>query len=236
MIHIAICDDEKEFSGHLEDMLLQYAREADTEIKISVYDDGAELIDHYDTSIDLIFLDIKMTQVNGLKAAEWIRNKDAKVGIIFLTTLSQYGLVGYKYQAVNYIIKPIKYARLKIEMDKWLEHYGYEREAALLVANDRGRYKVYLKDLPYIETYRRRVLLHTTKGEIPCYKSMKEMEKELNQQGFVRCHTSFLVNLYFVKGVEGLEIELIHGEKIPISQPKRKQFMESLAEYWGDTL
>lgn len=65
---------------------------------------------------------------------------------------------------------------------------------------------------------------------------MKEVEQELKDKGFARCHTSYIVNLFFVKGVRKLEIELITGEIIPISQPKRKEFMERLTEYWGDLL
>ncbi len=65
---------------------------------------------------------------------------------------------------------------------------------------------------------------------------MIEMESTLQGQGFARCHTSYLVNLFFVKGVKKLEITLVTGETIPISQPKRKEFMERLTEYWGDLL
>lgn len=60
------------------------------------------------------------------------------------------------------------------------------------------------------------------------------MEQELQDKGFVRCHTSYMVNLFYVKGTKKLDIELITGETIPISQPKRKEFMERLADYWGD--
>lgn len=63
---------------------------------------------------------------------------------------------------------------------------------------------------------------------------MKEMEQELQDKGFARCHTSYMVNLFYVKGTKKLDIELITGETIPISQPKRKEFMERLADYWGD--
>ncbi len=184
MIHIAICDDEKDFVVYLSDLLKQYAAETCAEIKITAYYDGMELIEKYDTTIDLIFLDIQMRLVNGLRAAERIRQMDEKVSIIFLTTLTQYGLEGYSY----------------------------------------------------IETFNRNLLLHTEQENIICYKSMKEMERDLQDKGFVRCHTSYMVNLFYVKGVNKLELELITGAVIPISQPKRKEFMEKLAEYWGNFL
>ncbi|MDO4307897.1 MAG: LytTR family DNA-binding domain-containing protein [Eubacteriales bacterium] len=236
MLHIAICDDEQEFVQHLKKMLDQYAGETGQEIKVTAYYDGIELIEKYDTTIDLIFLDIQMRLVNGLRAAERVRQMDEKVGIIFLTTLTQYGLEGYKYQATNYIIKPMKYVRLKAEMDQWLRKHWKDDSPSMVISNDTGKYKVFLKSLRYVETFNRNLLLHTEQENVICYKSMKEMERELQDKGFVRCHTSYIVNLFYVKGIKKLDIELITGEVIPISQPKRKEFMERLSDYWGDML
>lgn len=236
MLHIAICDDEKDFVTYLTELVNRYAAETGEEIKVSAFYDGMELTTHYDTTIDLIFLDIQMKMVNGLRTAERIRQMDEKVGIIFLTTLTQCALEGYKYQAANYIIKPMKYARMKAEIEQWRRRSRKLDSPAIVVANDSGKYKIFLNTLQYVETFNRNLLLHTEQENIICYRSMKELEQELAPHGFVRCHTSYIVNLFFVKGVKKLEITLVTGETIPISQPKRRQFMEQLAEYWGDLL
>lgn len=236
MLHIAICDDEQHFADQLQQMLEKYAQDTKESIKITIYNDGSELVAGYETSIDLIFLDIKMDKMNGFKAAEIIRQRDAEVAIIFLTTLAQYGLEGYKYQATNYIIKPMKYARLKSEMDNWLEKNRKNDVSSIVIANNTGKYKVLLKSLRYVETFSRNLLFHTEDEKIICCKSMKEIEQELCGAGFVRCHTSYIVNLFYIKGVKKLEIELLTGERLPISQPKRKAFMEKITEYWGDML
>ncbi|MBS5725983.1 MAG: response regulator transcription factor, partial [Clostridiales bacterium] len=167
-----------------------------------------------------------------------IRQKDEKVGIIFLTTLSQYGLEGYKYQATNYIMKPIQYVRLKAEMNQWLKRRRKEDNPSIIIANSTGQYKVFLNSLSYVEIFGRKLLFHTEQGNVLCHKSMKEMENELRDRGFARCHASCLVNLRYVKNANGkdLQVQLITGETIPISQPKRKEFMEKLADYWGDML
>lgn len=128
MLHIAICDDEKDFVTYLTDLLNQYAIETGGEIKVSAFYDGMELIESYDTTIDLIFLDIQMKLINGLRTAERIRQIDEKVGIIFLTTLTQCALEGYKYQAANYIIKPIRYG-------PYIEHcVGKQKRLACMAA------------------------------------------------------------------------------------------------------
>lgn len=236
MVHIAICDDEKEFVNDLRKLLMQYSIENGEDFKITIYYDGIELIEKYDPTIDLIFLDIQMKIVDGLRAAEQVRQMDEKVGIIFLTTLTQHSLEGYKYQAANYIIKPLKYMRLKAEVDRFLKLSRQEDNPSLVIVNDTGKYKVQLKAVRYVETFNRNLLLHTEQENILCYKMMKEMEQDLQNKGFSRCHTSYLVNLFYVKGVKKLEIELITGETLPISQPRRKAFMEELSDYWGDRL
>ncbi len=129
MLHIAICDDEAEFVKHLTILIQQYAAETGEGIKITAYYDGMELIERYDTSIDLIFLDIQMRLLDSLHTAQRIRERDENVGIIFLTTLTQYGLESYQYQAVDYIIKPIKYVRLKAELNQWLKKHRQDLRA-----------------------------------------------------------------------------------------------------------
>lgn len=236
MIHIAICDDEQQFTSYLTGLIQQYAAETSQEIKTSIYYDGLELIEKYDTTIDLIFLDIQMKIVDGLRTAERIRQMDEKVGIIFLTTLTQYGLEGYRYQATNYIIKPLKYARLKSELDKFIAKRHREVSPSFVVSNDTGKYKIQLNSLRFIETFNRNLLFHTEQENIICYKRMKEIEQALEEYDFARCHSSYLVNLAYVKGVKKLELSLITGETLPISQPRRKAFIEQLTAYWGDML
>lgn len=236
MYHIAICDDEKPFVDQLTRQLERYGAESGRPLKVTTYDDGLALIEHYDPSIDLIFLDIRMRLVDGLKAAEYVRKQDAEVGLIFLTTLAEYALEGYQYQATNYIVKPLGYARLKSELDRFFGRRQKQDAPALVITNDDGRFKVPLRSIRYIETCKRNLLVHAEQGDLIAHKSMKEMEERLDAHDFLRCHTSFLVNLFYVENVEKLELVLAGGARVPISQPKRKAVMARLAEYWGDLL
>ncbi len=236
MIHIAICDDEERFVSGIKSLVERYASEENEDIKISTFFDGQELINAFDTTIDLIFLDIQMKTTNGLETAEYIRKHDDNVAIIFLTTLINHAIDGYKYKASNYIIKPLKYARLKDELNKFYQVKLKEKNEDFTLVNDSGRYRVSLNSVSYIETYSRNLMFHTKDENIICYKKMKDVENELKSKGFARCHTSYLVNMFYIKEVKKLEIVLHTGEIIPISQPKRKEFMQSLAEYWGDII
>ena len=124
-----------------------------------------------------------------------------------------------------------------MELDRFFKLYRGKDEPYLSFSNDTGKYKVLYKNLRYAETCKRNVLLHFEGQEQIIYKNMKEIASLLEtQRKFTKCHASFLVNLSYVKSVENLQAVLTTGERIPISQPKRKEFMEKLAEYWGDML
>ena len=237
MFHIVLCDDEKELMVELKELLHTYEAENGAEFCISEFCDGSELLQNYQSDFDLIFMDIQMEKMNGLKTAEEIRKRDDSVGLFFLTSLPQYVFKGYEYRAVNYLLKPLKYGRLKMELDRFFAGYQGKDEPYISFSNDTGRYKVLHKNLRYAETCKRNVLLHFEEQEQLIYKNMKEISALLeSHRKFTRCHASFLVNLAYVKSVENLEAVLTTGERIPISQPKRKDFMGKLAEYWGDML
>ncbi|MCI8507648.1 MAG: LytTR family DNA-binding domain-containing protein [Lachnospiraceae bacterium] len=237
MFKIGICDDEDMFINVLKENLERYAKETNQEFSFFVYHDGSELLHEYQTDFDLIFMDIKMEKLNGLKTAEEIRRMDSTVGLVFLTSLKQYVWKGYEYNAVNYLLKPIKYGILKMELDRYFERYQGKNEPYISFANANGKYKVLYKNLCYAETDKRNVMLHFEGQKQIIYKSMKEISTLLEKQPqFARCHQSFMVNLSFVKGIEGLELILTTGDRLPISQPKRKEFMIKMTDYWGDML
>lgn len=95
---------------------------------------------------------------------------DCMTGWGMLTSLNQYALEGYKYQAVNSIVKPVKYIRLKTEMKGWIEKYRH-KNPYIVVQNNKGSFKVAVKKLHYAETYKRNLLLHTDDGDVICYKT-----------------------------------------------------------------
>lgn len=237
MYQIVICDDESSSIIELKTILTQYANETGKEFAFYEFHDGTELLQNYQMDFDLIFMDIKMEKLNGLKTAGEIRKIDDTVGLFFLTSLPQYVWQGYEYGAINYLLKPLKYGRLKMELDRFFARYQGREEAYISFSNDSGKYKVLYKDLRYAETAKRNVLLHFEDEEQVIYKNMKEIASLLEKQRqFARCHASFIVNMAYVKSVEDLEVVLRTGERVPISQPKRKEFMAKLADFWGDML
>lgn len=224
MYKIAICDDENILISDLKALLTRYAEETGREFCFFEFNDGLHLLNHYQPDFDLIFMDIKMETMDGLETAEEIRRNDSTVGIVFLTSLAQYVWKGYEYGAVNYLLKPLKYGRLKMELDRFFERYKGREEPFLAFANDSGKYKVLYKNLRFAETHKRNVLLHFDDQQQVIYKNMKELSALLEAQPqFCRCHASYVVNLSFVKSIEGAGDPFNNGRACPDQSAKTQR-------------
>lgn len=236
MITVVICDDEQAFINRIKEYIKRFSEETKEDFSVREFTSGQTLLDSYTGDFQIIFLDIKMPDLDGIETAKRIRLFDSNVIIIFLTSIIKYVLAGYSVNAANYLIKPLDYKKFKIEMEKVLTRAVSIKTGYISVKNDQGFFKIYLSTLKYIETYRRNTMIHTMKEDIISYKKMQDHEKDLEGYPFVRCHTSYIVNLQYIESVIGYDITLSTGDIIPISKQKKKDLMQNLAEYLGSEL
>ena len=76
MIKIAVAEDEEIFAEELRDYLSRYEKESGERFSVTFYRDGDELVCEYQGQFDLILMDIQMKFMDGMSAAEEIREKD----------------------------------------------------------------------------------------------------------------------------------------------------------------
>jgi DNA-binding LytR/AlgR family response regulator len=159
--------------------------------------------------------------MNGIEVARRIREVDAHVGIVFLTTVLNHVLEAYEVRADNYLIKPLRYTRFLKEIEQARARRGQNR--FFIEANDNGVYKIYTKSIKYIETEERNTRIHTETDSILSYKRMKEHGQALFEPYFIRCHSGFIVNLLFFQKLEQNDLILLSGERIPVSRGKKAE-------------
>lgn len=226
MLIIGICDGDTAVRVLLSNFIKRYRNETGLNVQVLSYDNGEKLLKHYPFEMDLIFLEIPFAKMNGIEIARRIREIDAHVGIVFLTSVLNHVLEAYDVQADNYLIKPLRYARFLKEVEQARTRQGKNR--FFIETNDYGVYKIYTKSICYIETTEHNTRIYTETDVVLSYKRMKEHEQVLFEPYFVRCHTGFIVNLLFFDKLEKNDLVLLSGVRIPVSRYRRAEVVKEL--------
>jgi DNA-binding LytR/AlgR family response regulator len=231
MLVIGICDGDTAVRIMLSNFIKRYRDETGLTVQVLSYDNGEKLLRHYSFEMDLIFLEIPFTKMNGIEIARRIREVDAKVGIVFLTTILNHVLEAYEVKADNYLIKPLRYSRFLKEAEQARTRSGQNR--FFIETNANGVYKIYTKSIRYIETEGHNTRIHTETDSILSYKRMKDHEQALFEPYFIRCHTGYIVNLLFFDKLEQNTLLLSPKACIPVSRGRRSRVMETIRSLYA---
>lgn len=179
MLRIAICDDETEARDALRFQLEKIIDENSEEI---VYEftsgvNAEKWLRKYPGQIDLLFLDVEMSGMNGMETAERIRTFDENLLIVFVTGYQDYVFDGYRVGALDYVIKPVGLQRLREVYDR-VKHILKERlQETFIVKNSDGIYRFHYEEILYFYSDRRLVKLVTLRGIYPFYEKLDALEK-----------------------------------------------------------
>ena len=230
-MNIAICDDLEIDRKILIDMINKYFTEHTSLVNISTYNNGEDLIsDFKHKNFDLVFLDIYMYNLNGIDTAKEIRKKDDNSILVFITTSSDFALDAYGLDALQYLIKPVTYDKIKKILDKCLKQFSINMRF-IEILEDGHPAKILINDIYYIDVYDKTCFIHLKDKVIKTYSSLTKLCNLLEKSSFLKCHRSYIVNMIYIKEMLSNDFILKNGEKIPITKNDKLNLKQTYLDF-----
>lgn len=230
MVHIAVVEDDINYTKQLTGYIQQYSLENNVPVSTVTFPNGDGITNEYSAKYDMILMDIDMPFMDGFSAAQYIRNMDSEVIIIFITNLTQYATKGYAVEAFDYILKPITYFSFCQYFKRALDRLNRRKQHYLLINLKGGVKKQAVSEIMYIECRSHTLTFYTKDGEYTTHGKMGKLEDELSPYGFYRIHSGFLINLEYVEKYQDYFVS-INDKMLPVSRVRKKDFLENLSDY-----
>ena len=230
MVKIAIVEDEITYIEKLIKYINQYQVESGNKIKVTKFMDGEDIANEYSGKYDIILMDIQMRFMEGMTAAEHIRQRDKEVIIMFITNMTQYAIRGYEVDALDYVLKPVEYFTFSQKLDRAIERLDKKDSFYITIPIDCGFQKIDVSSIYFVESQGHTLIYYTNKGTYTTRGKMKDLEDMLEIYGFFRIGKGYLVNIKLVDGIRKNSC-VINGQELPISRSKKKDFIDCLVQY-----
>lgn len=185
--------------------------------------------------IDLLFLDIRMPQINGI---DFLKTLKYSPKVIFTTAYSEYALEGYELDIIDYLMKPIRFDRFLKAVNKAFPSQERKQsfaepakektgEAFVYFRANRKMVKVLLSDILYIESMKDYVKVLTHTGTIITKQSISSVESMLPETKFIRTHRSFIVSIEKIRSFTN-EFLGVGETEVPIGKLYRNTVLKVL--------
>ncbi|WP_407265508.1 LytR/AlgR family response regulator transcription factor [Tenacibaculum maritimum] len=173
--------------------------------------------------IDVMFLDINISRMNGL---EFLRSISVKPYVIVTTAYREYAAESYDLNVLDYLVKPIPFPRFlkainKVTQQLYLtknivQNVG-DQDSFIFLKVEKKLVKVKYVNMLYIQSLKDYIKVYTEEGNYIVHKSLTNILEELPSQKFLRIHRSYIISLEKVKSIEGNSVE-IGTVRVPIGR------------------
>jgi len=176
-------------------------------------------------TIDIVFLDINMPLLSGL---EWLETLENSPLVVMTTAYTQHALESFKYEVIDYLVKPISFNRFLQATNKAYRLTNTnEKENSFFVKDEKVLKKVDITAILFLEAMQNYVKIVTEHETIITHSSLKEIKENLSKINFIQTHKSFIVAKDKIKAIEGNQL-IIADYKIPISVRMKKNVLEKI--------
>jgi len=147
--------------------------------------------------------------------------------------MAQYAMEGYQVHAFGFLKKPVRYAQLRLQLSDAARMLSSRRRELFTLRCGNQSHRLDLAKVLYLEIYGHDIHVHCTDESHLYYGTLSDLEKDLSQNSFFRCHKSYLVNLRHIRQIQPSQVLLSGGIPVPVSKYRKKGLQEAYEIYLG---
>lgn len=235
MVSVAVCDDNLVFAEQLRSWLIQYGKEKREDFFVETYSTAEELLKEIaeGSGYELLFLDIEMKGMDGVELGLRLRELSYQALIIYVSGYDQYMRQLFEAEPFRFLSKPVDRSALFAVLDKAMVRIGRSRRETFTIRFGRNVVNLLCRDILYLESRQRKLIVHCTRGEYEYYHKLDEAQQELERisSDFVRIHKAYLVNMEHVEAFQYEKLALRDGTILSISEVHRAKVRSRFWEY-----
>lgn len=235
MLQCVIIDDEPLARGILEEYLQKSGITG-----AASFGNARDALAHLQThEADVLFLDIEMPEMNGI---DFLKSLAQPPVTVFTTAYRDYAFEGYELGVIDFLLKPISYARFRHALDKVRDflqlkeqntnleqNLTEEKPDFIFVKSGVQRVRLAFDDITYIQGLKDYAIIHTGAGKVVIKGSVKAMLEIFPPARFLRVHKSFIVGIDKIRRIERNRI-VWGNHQIPIGRNYREEVMQVISQ------
>lgn len=207
-------------------------------LRVSATDSSAllqKVLEGGGADILLVVLDDESGATDGVDLVARMIPPKSRVQIIYVDVSGTHATSVYKTPHVYLLSWPLVVASLASALRKAIENHERWAEHPLIVRVDGTDRVLQPSEIAYVESDRRLLRIHLSDEVVETYGKLSELARKL-PSSFVQSHKSFLVNMAFIRELRNEGIVLTTGDKVPMSQKRRKATRDAFRGYVGRVL
>ncbi len=179
--------------------------------------------------IELVFLDIQMPEMDGF---DFIGSLEQPPNIIIVTGNEEYALKAFDFNVVDFLLKPVNYARFVKAIDKATRYFSKKEainsgDEEIFIKKGSSLVKLKIKDIIFVEALENYITLNTADERFTIHFTMKAIENQLPSSVFIRIHRSYIINKSMIQSIRENSLDIAVGKSVK-NLPVGKSYRDSL--------
>ena len=228
-LSVGICDDDPKCHRRIMEICEKHFADNGDACDFYSYYSGEEVINEHDNHIDLLFLDVEMEGIDGLKVMHKAEEMPNIHSIVFVSAHSEAVWDSFGYKTKGFLPKPVDEKKICRYLDQAYEIK--KNDSFIDFPNYTGSVFYKKSEIVYVKSDSNYAVLYLGSNEKIITCTLKKKKKKLGGIPFLRVHRSYIVNLDHIKNITGETVCFKDGSAIRIGRSYREKVRKGYNDY-----